>query len=330
MKSPVITVVGSFAVGMTLRTLRMPVFGETLLGSQFDLGPGGKGSNQAVSCARLGAESHFIGLIGEDKLADIATQLYRDEGVGTEYLVKTPDASTGVGFILLNAKGENGIVLDMGANRLMDRAFVAKAESLIARSDAVLSVLEVPLDAVAESMALGRKHGVRTILNPAPAAPLPAEMLRNVDLLTPNETELRILMGLRADSMVDTLELARELHGRFGITTIVTRGENGMLLVDEGRVMQFDAIPMNVVDTAGAGDAFTAALGVAMAEGKNIVSAIRFAGCNGSLACTKYGVVPSLARRAEVDRLLKEQGEQGMAFENAGADTESSHWKPGN
>jgi ribokinase len=138
-------------------------------------------------------------------------------------------------------------------------------------------------------------------------------MLRNVDLLTPNETELRILMGLRADAMVDTIELARELHGKFGITTIVTRGENGMLLVDEGRVTQFDAIPMNVVDTAGAGDAFTAALGVAMAEGKDIVSAIRFAGCNGSLACTKYGVVPSLARRAEVDQLLKEQG---MAFAN--------------
>jgi ribokinase len=253
-------------------------------------------------------------LIGQDKLAEIAIQLYRDEGVGTEYLGTTTEASTGVGFIMLNAKGENGIILDMAANRLVDREHVAKAEGLIARSDAVITVLEVPLDAAAEAMALGRKHGARTILNPAPAAPLPAEMLRNVDLLVPNETELRILMGLRADAEADTLELARELYGKFGITTIVTRGENGMLLVDEGRITHFDAIPMKVVDTAGAGDAFTAALAVATAEGKDIVSAIRFAGCNGSLACTKYGVVPSLATRPEVDQLLKEQG---MALENA-------------
>ena len=308
MKPPVLTVVGSFAVGMTLRTQRMPVFGETLLGSQFDLGPGGKGSNQAVSCARLGAESHFVGLIGEDKLGEIATQLYRNEGVRTEFMATTPAAATGVGFIIVNAKGENGIILDMGANQLMDRAFVAKAESLIARSDAVLAVLEIPLEAAAEAMALGRKHAVRTILNPAPAAALPDEMLRHVDLLTPNETELRILMGLRADDAADTRELARELHRKFGITTIVTRGENGMLLVEDGRVMEFSAIPVEVIDSAGAGDAFTAALAVAMAEGKDIVSSIRFAGCNGSLACTKYGVVPSLASRAEVDRFLRKQG----------------------
>jgi ribokinase len=133
-------------------------------------------------------------------------------------------------------------------------------------------------------------------------------MLRHVDLLTPNETELRILMGLRADDAADTRELARELHRKFGITTIVTRGENGMLLVEDGRVMEFSAIPVEVIDSAGAGDAFTAALAVAMAEGKDIESSIRFAGCNGSLACTKYGVVPSLASRAEVDQFLRKHG----------------------
>jgi ribokinase len=317
MKPPVITVVGSFAVGMTLRTNRMPVFGETLLGSQFDLGPGGKGSNQAVSCARLGAESHFVGLIGEDKLGEIATQLYCSEGVRTEFLATTAAAATGVGFIIVNGKGENGIILDMGANRLMDRGFVAKAEALIARSDAVLTVLEVPLEAAAEAMALGRKHGVKTILNPAPAAPLPDEMLGNIDLLVPNETELRILMGLPADDAADTRELAQDLHRKFGITTIVTRGENGMILVEAGRILEFNAIPVEVVDSAGAGDAFTAALGVAMAEGKDIVAAIRFAGCNGSLACTKYGVVPSLASRAEVDQLLGEQAMPRRAPETA-------------
>lgn len=308
MNPPIITVVGSFAVGMTLRTPRMPVFGETLLGSQFDLGPGGKGSNQAVSCARLGAESHFVGLIGEDKLGGIATQLHAAEGVHTEFLATTRSATTGVGFIIVNARGENGIILDMGANQLMDRAFVAQAEALIARSNAVLSVLEIPIEAACEAMILGRKHGVKTILNPAPAAPLPDEMLRHIDLLTPNETELRILSGLRADATADTRELALELHRKYGITTIVTRGEKGMLLVETGRVVEFDVIPVEVVDSAGAGDAFTAALAVALAEGKTIESAIRFAGCNGSLACTKYGVVPSLARRAEVDQFLQQLG----------------------
>jgi len=307
MKRPVITVAGSFAVGMTLRTARMPHFGETLLGSQFDLGPGGKGSNQAVACARLGAEAHFVGIIGDDKLGEIALALYREEGIGTEFLSINKSVPTGVGFIIVNREGKNGIILDMGANKLADRPFVAKAEALVSRSDVVIAVLEIPVDAAAEAMALGRKHGVRTILNPAPAAPLPDEMLGTIDLLTPNETELRILMGLAPDDAADTRELARELHGKFGITTIVTRGEHGMVLVGSGTVREFDAIPVEVIDSAGAGDAFTAALAVALAEGKDIDSAIRFAGCNGSLACTGYGVVPSLARRADVEALLQKQ-----------------------
>jgi len=305
MKPPVVTVVGSFAVGMTLRTSRMPHFGETLLGSEFDLGPGGKGSNQAVACARLGAESHFVGIIGDDKLGEIATALYRDEGVGTDHLGIRKGAATGVGFIIVNPGGGNGIILDMGANKLVDPAFVAGAENLIARSDVVIAVLEVPVESAAKAMALGRKHGKRTILNPAPAATLPGEMLESVDLLTPNETELRILMGLAPDDPADSRDLARELHRKFGITTIVTRGEHGMMLVGSDGVREFDAIPVEVSDTAGAGDAFTAALAVALAEGMEMNPAIRFAGANGSLACTKYGVVPSLARRSEVEALLK-------------------------
>src|SRR5262249_39665343 len=154
--------------------------------------------------------------------------------VGTEHLAVTPTAATGVGFIIVNPEGKNGIVLDMGANREMTPSFVARAESRIERSDVVIAVLEIPVDAAAEAMTLGRKRGVRTILNPAPATSLPDEMLRNVDLLTPNETELRILMGLAPDDPANTCELARELHKKFGITTIVTRGEHGMILVSSG------------------------------------------------------------------------------------------------
>lgn len=304
MNRPVVTVVGSFAVGMTLCTRRMPVFGETLVGSQFDMGPGGKGSNQAVAAARLGAESHFVGIIGSDPLGKMARALYEAEGVHTGHLVETREKATGVGFIIVNPEGRNGIILDMGANELIDRQFVRKAEAAIARSNVVLSVLEIPIEGAAEAMALGRKHGVKTILNPAPAAPLQEEILRAVDLITPNETELRILMGLAPDDAAPTRELALELQKRFGITVIVTQGESGMMLVDAHGISEFGSVPVKVVDSTGAGDAFTAALAVSLAEGRDLNAAIRFAGCNGALACTKYGVIPSLAVRSEVDRLF--------------------------
>jgi ribokinase len=304
MKQAVVTVVGSFAVGMTLSAERMPIFGETLVGSQFDMGPGGKGSNQAVAAARLGAKSHFVGIIGSDPLGRIARTLYEEEGVQVEHLTETADKATGVGFIIVNPQGKNGIILDMGANKLMDRVSVRKAEPVIAGSNVVLSVLEIPIEAAAEAMALGRKHGVTTILNPAPAAPLEDQVLRTIDLITPNETELRILMGLAPDDAVSTREVALELQKKFGIRVIVTRGESGMMLVDDKGVSEFNAIPVNVVDTTGAGDAFTAGLAVALAEGRDLQSAIMFAGCNGALACTKYGVIPSLAKRHEVDQLL--------------------------
>jgi ribokinase len=304
MNRPIVTVVGSFAVGMTLCAQRMPIFGETLVGSRFDMGPGGKGSNQAVAAARLGAEAHFVGIIGADPLGKIARALYEEEGVRTDYLAETKEKATGVGFIIVNPVGSNGIILDMGANELIDRRFVRTAESIIARSDAVLSVLEIPIEGAAEAMAIGRKHGIKTILNPAPATLLPEEMLRVIDLITPNETELRILMGLPPDDAAPTRELALELQKKFGIAVIVTRGEAGMMLVDARGVSEFSSIPVKVIDTTGAGDAFTAGLAVSLAEGRDLAFAIKFAGCNGALACTKYGVIPSLALRAEVDRLF--------------------------
>jgi ribokinase len=304
MNRPIVTVVGSFAVGMTLCAQRMPIFGETLVGSRFDMGPGGKGSNQAVAAARLGAESHFVGIIGADPLGKMARALYEEEGVRTDHLVETHEKATGVGFIIVNPEGSNGIILDMGANELIDRPFVRTAEAIIARSDAVLSVLEIPLEGAAEAMATGRKYGIKTILNPAPATLLPEEMLRVIDLITPNETELRILMGLPPDDAAPTRELATELQKKFGIAVIVTRGEAGMMLVDAHGVSEFGSIPVKVVDTTGAGDAFTAGLAVSLAEGRDLASAIKFAGCNGALACTKYGVIPSLALRPDVDRLF--------------------------
>ena len=305
MDRPLITVVGSFVVGMTLRTQRMPIFGETLIGSDFDMGPGGKGSNQAVAIARLEGQAAFAGIIGTDQLGEIATDLYAREGVDTTYLQRTGEASTGAGFIILNQAGENGIVIDMGANEGMDGTFVDQLEDQIARSDMVMSVLEIPVEAAARAMALGRKHGVRTILNPAPATHLDETVLRNVDYLTPNETELRILQGLPADDPTPTPELAKQLQAQGVRNLIVTQGDRGALVLSESGMFEESGIALSrdIVDTTGAGDAFNGGLAVALAEGKSLRESVRFACCTGRLACDKLGVVPALARREQADEL---------------------------
>lgn len=304
MSNPVITVVGSFLVGMTLRTSHMPVFGETLIGSDFDMGPGGKGSNQAVGVARLGADAYFAGIIGADKLGEIATDLYAAEGVNTQYLTLTPDAPTGAGFIILNHAGENGIIIDIGSNRLMDAAFVDSFEAQIAASNVVMSVLELPVEAAARAMQLGKKHGVTTILNPAPAQPLDPAIFQFIDILTPNETELRILLGLSPTDPTPTPELAQQLQN-YGVgTLVVTMGENGAMILSGGNVTEISGLSVDVVDTTGAGDAFNAGLAVALAEKRPLLEAVRYANCAGAIACTRLGVIPALGHRQAVDDLL--------------------------
>jgi ribokinase len=168
----------------------------------------------------------------------------------------------------------------------------------------VLSVLEIPVEAACAAMELGRKHGVRTVLNPAPAAAIPKDAFRSIDLLTPNETELRILLRLEPDDPTPTVELASQLQREYGTTVIVTRGEEGSLLSTNEHSREFPAVPVKVVDTTGAGDAFTAALAVALAEGKDIATALRFASCSGAFACTRLGVIPSLGHRTQINKLF--------------------------
>ncbi len=301
---PTITVVGSFAVGLTLRAERFPVAGETLLGTDFDMGPGGKGSNQAVGAARLGAQSHLVATIGNDLFGQIAVDLYAAEGVGTEFLTRTDARNTGVGFITLNASGENHIVLDMGANELLSPADVDRAESLIAASQVVISVLEIHPETAGRAMFLARRHSVPSLLNPAPAQPLDGSILAHVDILTPNESELRILAGLAPDDPTATVAVAALLRERGAGTLVVNRGARGSLIVHpDGSTTEVAGFPVDVVDTTGAGDAFSAALAVALAEGKELVDAVHFATRAGALACTRLGVIPALASRAELDGL---------------------------
>ncbi len=302
---PVITVVGSFAVGMTLRAERFPVAGETLLGGDFDMGPGGKGSNQAVGVARHGAQSHLVVIIGDDILGDIAVKLYEEEGISTEHLQRTSKMNTGVAFITLNAAGENHIVLDMGANNLLSPSDVDAVEDLIASSDVVMSVLEIHPESAARAMALARKHGVTSMLNPAPAQVLDASMLENVDVLTPNESELRILLGLAPDDPTSTLKLAHRLQSRGVRILVVTRGEKGSMIVyPDGSSEEVPGISVNVVDTTGAGDSFNAALAVALVAGKTLSEATVYANIAGALACTELGVIPALPKPEDIEPYL--------------------------
>jgi ribokinase len=304
MANPNIIVVGSFAVGLTIRAPKLPIFGETMLGTDFDMGPGGKGSNQAVATARLGARSSLLAIVGDDKLAGIASDLYAAEGVDASLVTTRSERATGVGFIILNQKGENFIILDMGANELMDARSVDAGETRIAASDVVMTVLEVPIPAAARAMELGRKHGAKTILNPAPARPLPETLFGSVDYLTPNESELRILLGLPADDPRSSRELAAELRRRGARNVVVTLGREGALILTDDVDVTVPAVAVDVVDTTGAGDAFNSGFAVALAEGRDIVDAVRFGVVCGSIACTRLGVIPSLPNRAKADDLL--------------------------
>jgi ribokinase len=305
MAKPKITVVGSFAVGLTIRAPNIPVFGVTMFGSNFDMGPGGKGSNQAVATARLGADSSLVAIIGQDKLADIATDLYKAEGVGTAFLEQTAESPTGVGFIILNDKGENFIILDMGANNRMDPAFVDRAEPSIRDSDVVMAVLEIPVPAAMRAMELGRKHGKKTILNPAPAAPLPDAIFPLVDYLTPNESELRILLGLRPDDPRPSRELVELLRKRGVANVVVTLGGRGVLVVTDKVDAMIPAAKVEVVDTTGAGDAFNSGFAVALAEGRDVLDAARFGVACGALVCTRLGVIPGMPARTDADEMYR-------------------------
>jgi ribokinase len=301
MKTPIITIVGSFAVGMTIRAPKLPIFGETMLGGDFDMGPGGKGSNQAVATARLGARSSLLAMVGADKLASIAIDLYASEGVDASLVVTREERPTGVGFIILNSKGENFIILDMGANELLDAAAVEAGEAQIAASDVVMTVLEVPTSAAARAMELGREHGATTILNPAPARPLPASIFESVDYLTPNESELRILLDLPADDPRSSRELAEELRRRGARSVITTLGRDGAMILTDTLDIRIPAIEVEVTDTTGAGDAFNSGFAVALAEGRDLIEAVRFGVVCGGMACTRLGVIPSLPNRAMAD-----------------------------
>lgn len=309
MTIPRIVVVGSYATGLTLKMKRLPSPGETVLASGYRVDYGGKGSNQAVGCARLGADVRFVARIGRDSFGEMALRLYREEGIDVAFVRETADHPTGVGFILVEAgTGNNSIAIDPGANELLSAADVSDCEAAFQNAAVVLTQLEIPVQAAEAAMARGRADGAITILNPAPVRPLPKSVLQLVDVLTPNQTEAKVLTGRNPEEPLAPQEVARDLL-RAGVRNVVmTLGEEGALIVTQSSLKRVPAMRMTAVDTTGAGDAFNAGLATALASGQSLESAVEFAVITGGLAVTKEGVIPSLPKREDVMRFCESRG----------------------
>ena len=307
-----IVVVGSYATGLTMKTDRIPCAGETVLGTGYRVDFGGKGSNQAIACARLGAHVDFVASIGNDSFGDMAGALLRNESIGTKFCKRSSDTPTGVGFIVVEAStGRNCIVLDPGANELLRPADVSCAFAELGTAAVVLTQLEIPVHAAESALSHGRAAGAVTILNPAPVRPLPASLFASTDILVPNETEAKVLAGYSADAMVEPDIVAHDLLARGIKHVVMTLGEQGALLAHSSSQKLFPAVTVQAVDTTGAGDAFNAGLAVALGHGDTIETAVEFAIIIGAMAVTREGVIPSLPRREEVRHFCNLRGLSG-------------------
>lgn len=292
-----------------MRVDRLPSPGETLLAKGYRVDFGGKGSNQAVACARLGAKVRFIAKIGRDNFGRMALGLYRDEGIDAASVIQIPDAPTGVGFIIVDAKGNNCITIDPGANELLTPAEVSDCLDTLTSEVVVLTQLEIPVAAAGAALARGRAKGAVTILNPAPVRILPQSVLQLVDVLTPNQTEAKVLTGRSPDAAIELETVARELIGSGVKQVVMTLGEKGALIVTATSSLHIPAIKVLAADTTGAGDSFNAGLALALACGSRLEAAVQFAVVTGGLAVTREGVIPSLPTHDEVLLFYQQQGQ---------------------
>jgi len=291
-----------------MRVPRLPSTGETLLGTGYRVDYGGKGSNQAVGCARLGSRVGFITKIGTDTFAEMALTLFREEGIDVQYVRRTTEAPTGVGFILVEQdRGHNCIAIDPGANQRLTVDDVLGCNAAFDNAAVVLTQLEISAAAAEATLQRGRARGAITMLNPAPVQPLSRAVLEMVDVLTPNATEAKVLAGRSPNDNVRPEEVARELLHKGVKHTVMTLGEQGALVVTASSMTLIPAIEVRALDTTGAGDAFNAGLATALASGASLEDGVQFAVVCGGLAVTKEGVIPSLPYRDDILRAYRKQ-----------------------
>lgn len=303
-----IVVIGSSNTDMILRCQHIPRPGETILGGEFLLAAGGKGANQAVAAARAGGEVVFVARVGADMFGDQAVEGFKRDGINVDYVFRDKKLASGIALIFVGDDGENSIGVASGANGALSVADLKKAKAAVTAADSVVMQLETPLETVRAAAAMARAAGVRVILNPAPAQALPEDLLANVSILTPNETEAEMLSGVKVKDEKSAAKAAQALLAKGVGSVVVTLGAKGALVATADLVQIVPAFPVTPVDTTAAGDVFNGALAVALGEGMGLVAAVRFANAAGALSATRLGAQPSAPKRKEIVKMVKSAG----------------------
>ena len=296
-----IIVLGSCNTDMVIKSDRIPVPGETILGGTFMMNSGGKGANQAVAAARLGGNVTFIAKTGNDLFGRQAVQQYREEGIDTQFIVSDPTLPSGVALITVDKTGENCIVVAMGANNSLVPADFSKAEDELKSAEVILMQLETPMATIEYTAKLANASGVKVILNPAPAQSLSDSLLSDLYMLILNETEAELISGIKVSNFDDARRSADAICKKGVKKVIITMGSQGALLKDECEQVEVSAHKVNAVDTTAAGDTFCGAIAVAIAEGKTLEEGLRFATKCSAVTVTKMGAQSSIPTRKEVE-----------------------------
>jgi len=291
-----ILVIGSSNTDMTIKAPRIPVPGETILGGEFKMGPGGKGANQAVAAARLGGDVTFVCKVGRDVFGEKALEGYRADGINTDYTLFS-DKPSGTALILVDDQGENIISVAPGANGDISVDDIESIRPVIEQADFVVFQLEIPVEAVVKAAEIAHKAGAYVILNPAPACSLPEEIYRNISLITPNQTEIALLTGISGDNEAAIIKLTQ-----MGVKDVVlTLGSKGSAVWTGEGVDIVPALKVKAVDATAAGDTFAGALAVALSEGKTLKQAAEFATSAAAMTVQKLGAQASIPYRKEIE-----------------------------
>ena len=306
-----IVVVGSLNMDLVIQVPLIPKPGETVLGDNFATFPGGKGANQAVAAARLGASVAMVGQVGADTYGESLINNLSTEGVNIDQIFVDESNATGVAMISVDASGQNSIVVASGANFTLTNEHIQSAWEKIGDIDILIMPLETPPDTILEAARLAKKRDVQVVLNPAPARLLDAELLSLVDVLVPNEHEILQVSGYYASANTEVEKAARTLIGQGVNAVVTTLGSIGVSIVENSKnEVLLPPFSVDVVDTTAAGDSFVAALAVGLGEGKTLYEACYFANAAGALTVTKIGAQPSLPTRTEVKEILDREEEQ--------------------
>ncbi|AHG77001.1 ribokinase [Mannheimia varigena] len=302
-----LTVLGSINADHVISVPYFAKPGETLTGHSYHIAYGGKGANQAVAAARLGAKVSFIGCIGNDDIGRAMKTAFAQDGIDVGAIKTIDNQMTGIAMIQVAESGENSIVISAGANGHLDESVVAETQSVISEADCLLMQLETPLPAIIQAAQIAKQHGTKVVLNPAPARALPDELLGLLDMITPNETEAEILTGVKVVDEATASQAAEVFHQKGIETVLITLGSKGVFVSENGLGNIVAGFRVQAVDTTAAGDTFNGALVTAMLEDKPFAEAIRFAHAAAAISVTRKGAQPSIPSRQETLDFLSKQ-----------------------